>query len=55
MILCVAPERERQALELLTQAGEDAWRIGSIAAKDSEQHPSVILRGLKDPASLANG
>ena len=32
MVVCVAPEDERRALDCLAQAGQTAWRIGDIAA-----------------------
>lgn len=47
MIICVASENTQQALELLEQAGEKAWVIGSVAAR-SDQQPQVILSGIEE-------
>ncbi len=42
MVICVAADKQQQALELLKEAGEDAWVIGQIEASTSEE--AVILK-----------
>lgn len=42
MILCVAGENSDKAMELLNNAGEQAWVIGTIEARNADQ-PQVIL------------
>ena len=42
MILCVSGENSDKALELLTNAGEQAWVIGAIEARNADQ-PQVML------------
>lgn len=46
MIICVAPENTQQALDMLQQAGEEAWIIGSITERSAQQ-PQVILSGME--------
>ena len=45
MVICVPAEKQDEALKLLSEAGEDAWVIGSIAAA-SEGEEQVELAGL---------
>lgn len=45
MILCVPEEHAAQSIELLNQAGEKAWLIGSIESA-SENDEQVVLNGL---------
>lgn len=44
MILCVSKENTQAALDQLHQLGEDAWVIGHIAEKNTDE--AVILEGL---------
>lgn len=46
MIVCVAPEDVETALNLLREAGEDAWIMGGIETTDGE--PGVIYEGGAD-------
>ncbi len=43
MIICVPASHTRQALDCLSELGEDAWLIGEIAASD-ESEATVILQ-----------
>ncbi len=45
MVVCVAEEQAEQAIALLTQSGETAWRLGAIVAADSDTAASVRITG----------
>ncbi len=45
MVICVSPENQQQALDLLNDNGEDAWVIGQIKEKNNDSD-AVVLEGL---------
>ncbi|WP_415884199.1 phosphoribosylformylglycinamidine cyclo-ligase [Neptuniibacter sp. QD29_5] len=46
MVICVPADKQDEALQLLNEAGEDAWVIGSIAAAQAGEE-QVELAGLE--------
>lgn len=46
MVICVPAEKQEEALQLLSESGEDAWVIGSIAAAATGEE-QVELAGLE--------
>lgn len=48
MVLCVDADKAEQALEILTQEGEEAWIIGDIRERQGEQ--DVIISDLETSA-----
>jgi len=46
MVICVPASQQAQALDILTQAGEDAWVIGAIATAADNDSEAVVLNGL---------
>lgn len=43
MILCVSAEQTQQALELLNKDSDQAFLLGSVASRDSDEAPSVVM------------
>jgi phosphoribosylformylglycinamidine cyclo-ligase len=46
MVICIPADKQEEALSLLTEAGEHAWVIGSIAAAEAGEE-QVELKGLE--------
>ncbi|MET0067739.1 MAG: phosphoribosylformylglycinamidine cyclo-ligase [Candidatus Thiodiazotropha sp.] len=45
MVVCVAADQADQAIALLNQSGEQAWRLGSIEKADPDASASVLVSG----------
>jgi phosphoribosylformylglycinamidine cyclo-ligase len=43
MILCVSAEQTQQALDLLNADGEQAFLLGSVASRENDEAPSVVI------------
>ena len=43
MILCVSAEQTQQALELLNKDSDQAFLLGSVASRESDEDPSVLI------------
>ena len=43
MILCVSAEQTQQALEILNKDSDQAFLLGSVASRDSDEDASVVM------------